>query len=82
MSYIYFFLKSVGSVTFWFLIYTNVRFRDSAVGIATAYRMDDGGVGVRVQVWSRNFSSPRRPDRLWGSPSFLTNGYRGLFPQE
>jgi hypothetical protein len=29
----------------------------------------------------RNFSSPRRPDRLWGSLSLLSDGYRGLFPE-
>ena len=29
---------------------------------------------------SRKFiSSPKRPDRFWGPPSFLLNGYRGLF---
>jgi len=26
------------------------------------------------------FSSPRRPDWLWGPSSFLFNGYRELFP--
>jgi hypothetical protein len=45
---------------------TVVRSRDSVVGIATGYRLDDRGVGVRVPVGSRIFSSPRRPDRLWG----------------
>jgi hypothetical protein len=28
------------------------------------------------------FSSSQRPDRLWGSPSLLSNGYRGLCPLE
>jgi hypothetical protein len=35
---------------------------DSSVGMATAYGLDDGGVGVRVPEGSRIFSSPRRPD--------------------
>jgi hypothetical protein len=41
---------------------------DSAVGIATGYGLGDRGVGVRVPVEPRVFSSPRRPDRLWGLP--------------
>jgi hypothetical protein len=49
----------------------------SAVGIATGYRLDDRRVGVRVPVWSRIFSSPRRPHRLCGPHSLLSNGYRG-----
>jgi hypothetical protein len=50
--------------------------RDSSVGIGTGYGLDGLGVGVRVLVRARIFSSPRRPDRLWG----LSNGYRGFFP--
>jgi hypothetical protein len=60
---------------------TEIRSRDSAVGIATGYGLDDRGVGVRVPVGSRIFSSPRSPHRLCGTPSLLSNGYRGLFPQ-
>jgi hypothetical protein len=41
-----------------------VMSRDSVVGIATTYGLDDRGVGVRVPVRSRIFSSPDRPDRL------------------
>jgi hypothetical protein len=52
--------------------------RDSSVGIATRYGLDDRGVGVRDPVGSRIFSSPRRRDRLWGPPNLLFNGYRGV----
>jgi hypothetical protein len=40
------------------------RSRNSVVGIVTGYGLDDQGVGVRIPVGSRIFSSPRRPDRL------------------
>jgi hypothetical protein len=53
------------------------RNRDSAVGIATGYWLDDRGVGVRVTVRSRRFSSSCRPDRLRAPPNLLFNG--GLF---
>jgi hypothetical protein len=55
--------------------------RDSVVGIATAYGLDDRGVGVRIPVGARIFSSSRRPDRLWSPPDLLPNGYPGLFPR-
>jgi hypothetical protein len=42
----------------------NNKSRDSVVGIATSYGLDDGGVGVPAPVGSRTFSSPDRPDRL------------------
>jgi hypothetical protein len=52
------------------LNYKHILFgsRDSAVGIATGYGLDDRGVGVRVPVVSRIFSSSCRPDWLWGPP--------------
>jgi hypothetical protein len=66
--------------TCWVLILpTILRSRDSSVGTATGYGLDDRGIGVGVPVGSRIFSSPRRPDRLWGPPSLLPNGYGGLF---
>jgi hypothetical protein len=47
--------------------------RDSSVGIATGYGLDDqgGGAGVRVPAGSKIFTSPYRPDRLWGPPNLL-----------
>jgi hypothetical protein len=44
---------------------------------ATGYGLDNRGVGFRVPVGSRIFTSPRRPDRLLGPPNLLSNGYRG-----
>jgi hypothetical protein len=49
---------------------------DSAVGIATGRRVE-----VRVPVGLRIFSSPRRPDWLWGPFSLLSIGYRALSPE-
>jgi hypothetical protein len=54
--------------------------RDSAVGIATGYGLDDWEIGVPVPVGSRIITSPCRPDRLWGPPNLLYNEYRELFP--
>jgi hypothetical protein len=55
--------------------------RNSAVGIATGYVLDDRGIGVRVPVGSRILSSPRRPDRLWCPPTLLSNEYLRFFPR-
>jgi hypothetical protein len=40
--------------------------RDSSVGIATGYGLDDRGVGARVPIGSRIFSSPRRKRPVLG----------------
>ena len=44
--------------------------RDNAVGIATRYRLD--GPGIESRCGAR-FSTPNRP---WGPPGLLYNGYR------
>jgi hypothetical protein len=51
--------------------------RDSSVGIATGYDLDDGGIGLLVPVGSSIFSSPCCPDRLWGHPTSYPMSARG-----
>jgi hypothetical protein len=53
--------------------------RDSAVGIAIGYGLDDQGVGVPVPVEERIVTCSCRPYWLLGLPNLLSNGYRGLF---
>jgi hypothetical protein len=52
--------------------------RDSVIGIASSYGLDDQEFGVLVPVGLRIFSSPSRSGRLWGPPNFLSNRYRGI----
>jgi hypothetical protein len=40
--------------------------RDSSVGIATGYRLDGQGIGVRFPTGARDFSALQRPNRLGG----------------
>ena len=49
--------------------------RDSSVGIATRYGLDGPGFESR---WGGEIFHTR-PDRPWGLPSLLYNGYR-VFP--
>jgi hypothetical protein len=56
--------RSCCCVNSFLLISVNIRSRDSVVGIATSYGLDDRVVGVLVPVGSKIFSSPDRPDRL------------------
>jgi hypothetical protein len=51
--------------------YMILKSRDSSVGIATGYGLDDQGGGVRVPVGSKIFTSPYRQDRFWGPPNLL-----------
>jgi hypothetical protein len=53
--------------------FTSFETRNSAVCITTAYRLDDQGGRVRVPVSSGIFTSPWRPDRLWGPPILVSN---------
>jgi hypothetical protein len=52
--------------------------RGSSVGLATGYGLDDGGVGVRVPIGSRMFTSTYRPDWLWPLVQWIV----GLFSRE
>jgi hypothetical protein len=54
-----------------------LRSRVSVVDIATGYGRDDWGVEVRVTVGARIFSSPNRPDPLWGPLRLLSSVYGG-----
>jgi hypothetical protein len=56
----------------------SVKSRDSSVGIALGYGLDDRG-SIPGGCWEF-FSKPPRPERLWGPESLLSNGYQGLFP--
>jgi hypothetical protein len=56
-------------------------YHDSAVVIATGYKLDDQEVRVWVPVI---LTSPYRPNQLWSPPNLLSNGYwggRGCFPR-
>jgi hypothetical protein len=53
--------------------------QESSVSRARGYGLD--GRGSIPDRSKRLFSSPQSLDRLCGPPSFLSNGYRGLFPQ-
>jgi hypothetical protein len=72
------FLEMFGPIRHYLTTLETSRSRDSVVGMATSYGLDDRGVGIRVPVGSRIFSFPNRPDRLWDPPNLLCNEYRGL----
>jgi hypothetical protein len=49
-----------------------------SLGTAIGYELDERELGVRVQVGSTIFTSRYRPDRLWGPPNLISNGYHVL----
>jgi hypothetical protein len=61
-------------VSFLSILPSYVKGRDSAVGIATPY----GPAGPAIEPGGGEIFRPR-PDRPWGPPSLLFNGY-GVFP--
>jgi hypothetical protein len=67
------------TATFLILYYYHSGVRDSVIGIATGYELDDRGTGVRAPVRSRIFSPLSSPDVFWVPPDLLSNGYRGFF---
>jgi hypothetical protein len=59
-------------------LYVLVYFSELLSGIALGYGLDDGGLSPCRGC--EFFSSPPRPDELWGLPSLLFSGYQELFP--
>jgi hypothetical protein len=53
--------------------------RDSSVGIATRYGLDGAGIGSHLGGGGGEIFCIH-PDRPWGPPSALYNGYRVSFP--
>jgi hypothetical protein len=55
----------------------------SSVSTVSGYRLDDRAIEVRSPTEAKGFFLyPLCPDRLWGPPSLLYNGYGGvLFPE-
>jgi hypothetical protein len=50
--------------------------RGTAVSIVSDYGLDDRAIGIRSPAEAKDFSSSVCPDRLWGLPGLLYNGYR------
>jgi hypothetical protein len=46
--------------------------------VIAGWGQDGRGVTVRGPIESTIFTPSYCPDRLWGPPSLLSNGYRGL----
>jgi hypothetical protein len=59
----------------------SIESRDSSVGIATDYGLDDRMFGVQIPAGAENFSLPHRVQTGFGvHPSSYPMGTRGSFP--
>jgi hypothetical protein len=85
--YLHFFIHLHGAIKYKVNIFTegclyapcylkSVKPCEAGVGIATGCELEGPGL---IFGSARFFSSSQRPDRLWGPPSLLTNGYRVFF---
>jgi hypothetical protein len=54
-------------------------YKTNTVGVTTDHGLDDRGVGARVPVGLRSFTSPYRPDRLWVHSASYPMGIGGSF---
>jgi hypothetical protein len=55
----------------------------TGAAVAQSVLVSDYGLGDQGSIPDRGrefFFQPLRPDRLWGPPSLLSNGYRGPIP--
>jgi hypothetical protein len=64
---------------FYILIFSFVKSRESVVGIAIGYELDDQEVRVRAPIEAIIFTSACRPNRFCGPPSVLSNEHREHF---
>jgi hypothetical protein len=59
--------------------FNNHRIGAGIAKSATGYWLDNqGSIPGKGKIF---VSVSERPDRVWGPPSLLSNGYRGLFPR-
>jgi hypothetical protein len=70
--------SSVGTTTGYVLV---VRSRDSAVSVPTVYRVDGRGIGVRIPVESRIFSSPLLADQLCSDRDVKLTSHLQVMPR-